>query len=283
MASRKATRHIWLCADDYGLAPGVNAAIRELILRGRLNATSVMMAAPHCGPDDATALDALNSGKTRAALGLHVTLTGPLKPMSPDFAPLRQGAFLPVNDMLKRASARRLEAEPLVIEIATQLRAFMEAFGRLPDFIDGHQHVHLFPQVRNAFLKVVAETAPTVWVRQCGRARPHKRLHDHKSLVLDMLSLAFRRQAKRHGIATNPAFAGAYAFTAKAKYERIFPRFLDGLPDGGLVMCHPGFVDAELERLDPLTTLREHEFAYFNSDEFPQVLAKHGVALAAPH
>ncbi len=281
-AMSKSARRIWLCADDYGLSPGVNAAIRELILRGRLNATSVMMAAPHCGPDEIAALDALNSGQTRAALGLHVTLTGPLKPMSPDFAPLRHGAFLPVNDMLKRASARRLKVEPLVVEIATQLRAFIEIFGRLPDFIDGHQHVHLFPQVRNAFLKVVAETAPTVWVRQCGRAQPHRRLHDPKSLLLDVLSLAFRRQAKRHGIATNPAFAGAYAFTAKAKYEKIFPRFLDGLPDGGLIMCHPGFVDAELKRLDALTTLREHEFAYFNSDEFPKALAAQGVALAEP-
>ena len=282
MASHKPPRRIWLCADDYGLAPGVNAAIRELILRGRLNATSVMMAAPHCGPDEAAALDTLNSGKTRAALGLHVTLTGPLKPMSPDFAPLRNGAFLPVNDMLKQASARRLKVEPLTIEIATQLRAFVETFGRLPDFIDGHQHVHLFPQVRDAFLKVVAETAPTVWVRQCGRARPHRQRHDHKSLVLDILSLSFRRKARRHGIATNRAFAGAYAFTAKAKYERVFPRFLNGLPDGGLIMCHPGFVDAELARLDPLTILREHEFAYFNSDEFPRVLAAHGVALAEP-
>lgn len=282
MASGTPPHRIWLCADDYGLAPGVNAAIRELILNGRLNATSVMMAAPHCGPDEAAALDMLNSGKTRAALGLHVTLTGPLKPMSPDFTPLRDGAFLPVNDMLKQASARRFKAEPLVIEIATQVRAFIETFGRLPDFIDGHQHVQLFPQVRDAFLKVAAEAAPAAWVRQCGRAQPHKRLHDHKSLVLDVLSLAFRRKARRLGIATNRAFAGAYAFTPKANYAKIFPRFLSGLPDGGLVMCHPGFVDAELERLDPLTTLREHEFAYFNSDEFPRVLAEHGVALAEP-
>ncbi len=278
----KPPRRIWLCADDYGLSPGVNAAIRELILRGRLNATSVMTAAPHCGPQEATALDTLNSGKIRAAIGLHVTLTGPLAPMSAGFAPSRDGAFLPVNDMLKRATARRLKAEPLLIEIATQLRAFVEAFGRLPDFIDGHQHAHLFPQVRDAFLKVVAEAAPSVWVRQCGRARPHRRPHDHKSLMLDILSVAFRRQAKRRGIATNPAFAGAYAFTAKAKYEQIFPRFLSGLPDGGLIMCHPGFVDAELERLDPLTTLREQEFAYFNSGEFPKVLAAHGVTLAEP-
>ena len=33
-----APRRIWLCADDYGLSPGVNRAIRDLIERGRLNA-----------------------------------------------------------------------------------------------------------------------------------------------------------------------------------------------------------------------------------------------------
>ena len=36
-------RRIWLCADDYGISPGVNRAIRDLIERGRLNATSVMV------------------------------------------------------------------------------------------------------------------------------------------------------------------------------------------------------------------------------------------------
>jgi chitin disaccharide deacetylase len=47
-------------------------------------------------------------------------------------------------------------------------------------------------------------------------------------------------------------------------------------------MCHPGHVDAELEALDSLTQQREREFAYFNSDEFPRVLAEHGLALAQP-
>jgi predicted glycoside hydrolase/deacetylase ChbG (UPF0249 family) len=142
--------------------------------------------------------------------------------------------------------------------------------------------VHLLPIVRDAFLTVVAETAPNAWVRQCGRSRSARRLHDRKGLVLDILSLGFRGQAERLGLATNPAFAGAYAFNAKARFAKIFPRFLSGLPDGGLIMCHPGFVDAELQRLDSLTTLREHEFAFFDSDAFPRVLAEHSVALAHP-
>ena len=277
-----AERRIWLCADDYGISRSVNAAIRELIEHGRLNSTSVMTAAPHFDAAEAKSLDALNSGVTRATLGLHVTLTGPFKPLSEGFRPLSHGHFLPLNKMMRAAMTRRLDPALLVIEIAAQVEAFVMAFGRPPDFLDGHQHVHLFPQVRDAMLKVAAQAAPRAWVRQCGRARGAERLHLKKELVLDVLSLDFRRKARRLGVATNPAFAGAYDFDGKRKFASLFPRFLTGLPDGGLIMCHPGFVDAELKRLDPLTHQREHEFAYFNSDEFPRVLGEHGVALAMP-
>jgi len=279
---RTASRRIWLCADDYGISPGVNVAIRELILRGRINATSIMVAAPHFNSDEAAALDTLNSGEKRAALGLHVTLTAPFKPLSANFAPLREGRFLPHNKMLRAATTRRLQLDPLVIEIATQLRSFIDVFGRPPDFLDGHQHVHLFPQVRDAFLKASALGAPGAWVRQCGRARPGRRLHDPKALTLDILSIGFRRKAKRLGISTNPAFAGTYAFNARARFAKLFPRFLSDLPDGGLIMCHPGFVDAELKAIDLLTSLREHEFSFFNSDAFIKVMGEHGVILARP-
>jgi len=281
-AVRTASRHVWLCADDYGISPSVNDAIRALILRGRINATSVMMAAPSLTAEEADALETLNAGEKHAAIGLHLTLTAPFRPMSADFAPLRDGCFLPHPDLMRAAMARRLRPERLVIEIATQLRAFADAFGHLPDFVDGHQHVQLLPQVRDAFLKVVAETAPTAWVRQCSRARSARRLRDRKALALDVLSIGFKRKAKRLGIATNPAFAGAYDFKSKTGFAKIFPRFLAGLPDGGLIMCHPGLVDAELERLDSLTTQRAREFGYFNSDDFPNALAGHGVALAHP-
>jgi predicted glycoside hydrolase/deacetylase ChbG (UPF0249 family) len=277
-----APRRIWLCADDYGISPGVNRGIRELIARRRINATTVMVASPYFDPAQADALAALNAGQARAALGLHVTLTSPFAPMSEGFAPLRAGRFLPLAEMMSRAIARRLKLERLVIEIGTQLRLFLEAFGRLPDFIDGHQHVHLAPQVRDALLKVAMEAAPRAWVRQCGRPPGARSLRDGKALVLDILSLGLRSKARALGVATNPAFAGSYEFTATADFARLFPGFLAGLPDGGLIMCHPGFVDAELRSLDPLTDLREREFAYFESEAFPKLLAERGVTLVDP-
>ncbi len=281
--SEAAARPIWLCADDYGISPAVSGAIRELIVQRRLNATSVMVAARSFDRAEAVPLDMLNAGAARVAIGLHVTLTGPFKPMSPGFTPVRDGAFLPLEEMLRRALMRRLSRPRLKVEIATQLEAFVRAFGRAPDFIDGHQHVQLFPQVRDALLEVVKEVAPNAWVRQCGRVRLpiRRRVADKKALLLDVLSRAFRHRAAALGIATNPAFAGAYDFTAPdANFAALFPGFLQGMPAGGLIMCHPGRVDAELERLDPLTHQREREYDFLASDHFPAMLHAHGLALA---
>lgn len=282
MSVAQGPRHIWLCADDYGISPAVNAGIRELIERGRLNATSVMMAAPSISREEADALARLNSPEKRCAIGLHLTLTGPFRPLSDSFVPLRDGRFLPNTQKMRKAMLRRLQPRLLAREIAAQLRAFSDTFGRAPDFVDGHQHVHLMPQVREALLQVVAERAPSAWVRQCGRARGARRFRDAKALTLDVLSVGIRSAADRKGIRLNPAFAGAYDFNTKTPFAKLFPRFLDGLPEGGLVMCHPGHVDKELQALDPLTQQREREWQYFNSDQFPRDLAAHNLALAQP-
>jgi predicted glycoside hydrolase/deacetylase ChbG (UPF0249 family) len=276
-----ARRNIILCADDYGIAPAVNQAIRDLIARRRLNATSVMTAAPNFQHHEAEALSAV--ARSNAAIGLHVTLTAPFQPLSHGFAPLRRGAFLSLAAMLQRSHLRLLKPELLTIEIVRQFEAFAAAFGRAPDFIDGHQHVHLLPQVREALLSVAKDAAPYAWLRQCGRIPlpARRRYADRKGLVLDGLSRRFRRLAREFGLRTNPAFAGTYAFRSPADFRKLYLNFLDGLPDGGVIMCHPGIVDTELERLDPLTDLREREYAFFLDDEFPKLLAAHGITLAA--
>jgi predicted glycoside hydrolase/deacetylase ChbG (UPF0249 family) len=241
-----------------------------------------MVAAPAFHRSEAIALERLLKRGARAAIGLHLTLTAPFRPLS-SFVPLRDGTFLPLSMMLARGMLRRLDGKALRAEVASQIRMFTHTFGRTPDFIDGHQHVHLFPQVSEALLEVEREMAPDAWVRQCGRVGPMtlaERIGDRKALLLDWLSKRFVAHAAKLGVRTNPGFAGTYAFNDTADFAALFPRFLDRLPDGGVVMCHPGFVDAELRRLDPLTTLREQEYAYFAAGTFPKLLASHGVSLS---
>jgi predicted glycoside hydrolase/deacetylase ChbG (UPF0249 family) len=210
-----------------------------------------------------------------------VTLTAPFRPLTMYFRPADGGMFLPFAKMLQRGLARRLDREMIQSEIAVQLATFKELFGRAPDFADGHQHAQLFPVVRDGFLAAVSEHAPGAWVRQGGRTLPLlQRLNAPKALLLDALSVQFRKRAARANIAFNTGFAGAYDFSRKPDFAALMQQFLRGLPDGGLVMCHPGFVDETLVALDPLTHQREQEHAFLAGDQFEPLLAANKVTLS---
>ena len=267
-------RYIWLVADDYGISRAVNAAIRDLMALGSINATSVMVVAS--GFDDEEAAK-LSASRGDGAVGLHLTLTAPFRPLSAGYDPTHDGAWLSLGETFVASMLRRLNAQALTEEIAAQIARFTTAFGRPPDFIDGHQHVHLFPQIGRCVLSVARQSVPGAWVRQCGH--PTFSLSDRKAVALDALSRRFRKRAQASGVRTNPAFAGTYDFRSSADFADLFASFLDDLPDGGVIMCHPGQVDAELARNDTLTTLREREYAFFKGEAFRDLLARRGYGL----
>jgi predicted glycoside hydrolase/deacetylase ChbG (UPF0249 family) len=267
-------RRIVLCADDYALSPGVSAGIRELLAAGRLNATSVMTIFPELEAE-AKALLSVKS-PIPFQVGLHATLTGGFVPLvatpipSPDgHLPMSRETWPPFGFL--RISGTRAKAE-----VGAQLKKFIRVFGRAPDYVDGHQHVQLMPGVRGPFLEAVKEYAPKVWVRQCSPAHWSDEFLNAKSRFLGFLSTGFRRKARRAGLAFNPAFSGAYDYDRASDFGASFARFIEGMPEGGVVMCHPGHPDDILRSRDTLTDQREKEFAFLIGDEMPRVLAKAG-------
>ena len=220
MSERK-LRQIWLCADDYGISPAVSAAIRDLIARRRINAASVMMVTPSFSAHEATSLR--DAAGAQAAIGLHLTLTSPFRPLT-DFAPLRDGAFLPLARMASGGLLRRLDLSLLITEIASQFAAFRAAFGSAPDYVDGHQHIQVFPQITEALLHVIKEAAPQAWLRQCRRPTnaAHKPLSDPKGYILDALSARLQGLAAEAGVRTNAAFAGTYSFRPRADFAKLW-------------------------------------------------------------
>ena len=276
-----AMRRIWLCADDYGISPGVNKGIRELIELGRLNATSVMVVGPAIGRDEIALLNDAVAKNPDCAIGLHATLTAPFHPVTMHYRPLRGEQFLPLAHKLRGSLLRRFDPEMIRAEIAAQIATFVTLFGRPPAYVDGHQHVQIFPQVRDAFLAAVKAGAPDAWVRQSGRIQKlSQRLDQPKALLLDTLSSSFRKRATHAGVAFNPGFAGAYDFAGAPDFGALMAGFLQGLPDGGLIMCHPGYVDDVLISLDPFTDQRARELDYLASNEFPRLLEASGATLA---
>jgi predicted glycoside hydrolase/deacetylase ChbG (UPF0249 family) len=272
-------RRITLCADDYGISEGVNRAIRDLIERRRLNATSVMVVGPAAGREEADALSRL-AANGDCQIGLHVTLTAPFSPLTMHFRPLDGGMFWPLGQLLRASLLRQIDAEFVHGEVMAQIARFRELFDAPPAYLDGHQHVQLFPRIRDGFIRAVRDAAPDAWARQCGRTHTSTRLGNPKAMLLDALSATFRRRCAANGLRTNPAFAGAYDFRTLPDFGSLMRGFLSTLPDGGLVMCHPGFVDETLRALDPLTDQREREHAYLASDDFPRLLDELGISLA---
>ena len=87
------------------------AAIRDLLVRGRINATSVMVVAPSFHRAEALALQALNTTARHVAIGLHVTLTTPFRPLSDGFRlgweDLLHGGDADFNDLVLTARVLR--------------------------------------------------------------------------------------------------------------------------------------------------------------------------------
>ncbi|MEO8808059.1 MAG: ChbG/HpnK family deacetylase, partial [Burkholderiaceae bacterium] len=142
-------RTLGLCADDFGLAPGLSAGIARLALARRLTAISCITNSPHWEAS-APLLDRL---PTSVDVGLHINLTEG-RPLSARLARLwPRLPALPV--LILRAHLGLLPRAELRSEVHAQLAAFREATSVAPRFIDGHQHVHHLPVLRGIILDMV--------------------------------------------------------------------------------------------------------------------------------
>lgn len=272
-------RPIVVCADDFGLAPGVSAAIVELIRTGRLSATSCMTPLPDWRRSAPRLRDTIAAHP--ADVGLHLTLT--------DHVPLTAARGLecdrrlpPLGRLLPAALAHALPHEAVRDELKAQLDAFEDAWGDAPDYVDGHQHVHILPGVREVLLDELARRYPAnaVWVRDCFEA-PLRSLRRGtalpKALLISALGRALRRQLEQRGVPHNDGFSGLHDFSGRRPFGTLMRAFLSGVGPAPLVHVHPGRVDAELIACDPLTTPREAELAYLASDGFVDDLAAAGL------
>lgn len=272
------TRKVVLCADDYAMSAGVSRAILELADRGRISATSAMTNA-NGWPVHARDLRGFDG---RLGIGLHLTLTwgAPLAAM-PGFAP--SGRFPDLGAVLKGSMTGRSPSEEIEAEIVRQWSAFVEAFGREPDFIDGHQHVHVLPGIRAALLRILARrtSKQPIWLRDPGdRLRSVLgRVSAAKALLVGALATGIAGQASRAGLVTNRGFSGFSDFRPDQDLGRSFASYLSELGARPLVMCHPGHLEVG-EQLDGVADARRREFDYLGSSAFSDLLRRKGLELA---
>jgi len=252
---------ISICADDYGISPGVSAVIRELAARGRISSSGAMTIWPEWEREAAM----IRGWPQTTEWGLHLTLTeGPPLGSMPRLAPT--GRLPSLARLLERSMSATLDRKEVRDEIARQLDAFERARGVPPRFGDGHQHVRVLPGVREEVLAPFGwrlDPART-WLRVCTsapRAIISRGVSRRRALLIDRLSRPLGRMANASGIPVNSDFRGVTDFRPErvdAEFDALGRR--GGCRDADL-MCHPGRIDEVLARRDPVLARRVAELS----------------------
>lgn len=259
---------ISLCADDFGIEPGVDEAIVELSEKGRLSATSCLTTA---------------AGFTERAdwlkglpidIGVHLNFTEFLG---------TPGLYLPLPRLILQSYLRKLDADDVHTQIGQQLDAFEQQLGRAPDFVDGHLHIHQFPVIRQALIEHLLARYPgqKIWLRNTqpgslSNALPlMQRL---KAQVIGALGArALTRMAGQHGFLVNTDFMGAYDFSKPhPSYAAMLDAWFSKALPGTLLMTHPAkYISTD----DAFGQDRVEEYRVLSNDLFTLLLEQHHLAV----
>lgn len=260
-------KSIVLCADDFAYNSAISDSILILIQQQRISATSCMTNMPQW-PKAAAALKNFDG---EIDIGLHFNLTE-----GNSLSPNGQALFMPLSKLLLKATLRNLNFQKIYEEFCAQLEAFTDHFGRLPDFIDGHQHIHHLPLIRSALLKAYSNYFPDkqAYIRISSN-KPSKLLaqtfHCPKTLIISATgALTFKNQLERLEIPHNQSFSGAHNFKSGRTYARLFSVFMKEVDEHGVIMCHPA--NRSDPKTDRIAAARQQEFDFLMSNAFAEIL-----------
>jgi predicted glycoside hydrolase/deacetylase ChbG (UPF0249 family) len=246
-------RRLIVNAEDFGLAPGVNAGIVEAIEAGSVTSVSVLANAP--GLEDALRRASSLTGRVGTGLHFNLTMGAPVSPP----AEVRSlidgfGRFLPLERLIRRGVAGGVSPAEVRLEADAQLMRLVSSGLRITH-VDSHRHVHAYPWIRGALAAAAADRGVLLVRRPLEPllARPRTRAAMLKRVALAAawaLPTGMRGEGVRPGVLARPgrplvtvAFRGL-ALRGGPLYAHDLEAVLETLPDGTTeLMVHPGRSD----------------------------------------
>lgn len=264
-ATHPAGKQVIVCADDFAQSAEIDAGIITLIEQGKLSATSCMTSSPRW---QQAAKSITANIRMKADIGLHLDLTR----FNPSYS---------LATLIFLAETRGLSRQHIYRTINQQLDSFEESLGTAPDYVDGHQHVHQLPQIRDALLHTLTQRyhSHLPWIRI---AKPPAQ-DGLKAIIIGALGAsALARQTRKLGFKHSCSLLGVYGFTGDSRdylanlenWFRIAAQHINsGIP---VLMCHPAkqltfFNNAHG---DPIYSARINEFEVMNSEHFASLLSQ---------
>ena len=202
-SSPNGARAVIINIDDLGLSSAVNDAVIHLAELGRVGASSYMVGGTIANSE----INKLK--KLKVDVGLHLDLTG-------IFPSSLRGSL---KSTIIASYLRRFSSIQVTDIIKQQLDGFEDRFGHAPVFIDGHQHIHQFPIIRQCLMDELISRYNDKILQGALSARVTTPLtNDFKPWVIYALGgYAWRQSCKQHHILNNDKFAGVYGFDVNSQ------------------------------------------------------------------
>jgi predicted glycoside hydrolase/deacetylase ChbG (UPF0249 family) len=245
--------------DDFGWDAPATQAILELGAAGQISSTTVM--ANFASDADLRELHKLVS--PTLSVGLHLTLNAgqPLSAASqvPSLVDA-EGQFYTSSQLWQRFLQGKVRRPELQLEVAAQLRRLASA-GLDLSHADSHQHLHQYPLLGPALLRILHELG----VRRVRRLTAAGR-RDGRGLVLQAFARSSRAALKTFRtpgalvstFSTEAASAAGFRRGVAAAFQRV---------DTAEFMSHPGLSERPGSPL-----MRVPEYAFWRSGEAQELL-----------
>ncbi|NXM49199.1 YDJC deacetylase, partial [Gymnorhina tibicen] len=141
--------------DDFGYCPRRNQGIVDCFLAGAISNVSLLV-------NGSAAADAAKLARRHnIPIGLHANLSegSPVcEVLKTNSSLLNQDGFFHGKMGFRTALSKGLlNMSEVKQELKAQVELFHELTGHLPPHMDGHQHVHVLPEVRHVFAEVLEE------------------------------------------------------------------------------------------------------------------------------
>ena len=268
-------------ADDFGIHPAVNEAVRKAATEGILTSTSLM-----AGGDAFDEAVEMARSMPSLGIGVHLTLVGGIKPVLPpsEVPSLTwdNGVFChDYGKLIVRDLEGKISLSEVYAEWDAQIQKIMNT-GLPVTHMDGHQHMHMWPH----FYPIVRDLAKKYHV-SCMRVPDEDVLFGMKDghIIrwaakngLSLLSRMHRPDLKKNHIRTNDHFFGML-YGGHLSPERFAKFILQTKPGITEIMCHPSADTRAMEDTFHWGYHGEDELAGLLADINRELIAKKQISL----
>ena len=269
-------RRLILCADDFGYNQNISSAIIELVKRNLISATSCMTDFP-AWDEYASELKSLENS---CDVGLHFNLTDNYPENS-----VTTSDYSSLSKLMSAAILRKIDVCFIENEFDRQIGKFVNSFGRLPDYIDGHQHVHQFPVIQSVIVNQIEKYYKPGSYPYVRVTTPviEKKIDPFKAFIILLYGAhSLKKKLIERNIKYNKAFAGIYKFKNYQNFPVYMESWLDNMPDSTLMMCHPGSSNSTRDS-DPISESRYNEYDFLKSNDFSRLCEKYNINISRFH